>query len=159
MKRAAVAIAAALFAVPCLFAQAPVQVSLENHKVEIENAQVRVLRAKLGPREKVPMHRHPESVLVFLTDVHEKITTSDGTVQEFRRTKGATSYLMEVTHTEENLSDRPLEVIIIELKPGAGPAQTSSLSPDFDPVKINDQQKSNRERYARRILESNLINH
>ena len=161
MKRLAVATAAALLAVPGLFAQDPVQVSVANHKVEIENAQVRVLRAKLGPGEKVPMHQHPESVMIFLTDVHQKITTSDGTVQEFRRTRGATSHQMEVRHAEESLSDLPLEVIIIELKPGARPAQTSSLSPEFDPVKIDPKYHSvdfenERVRVLRTVLDPNI---
>ena len=138
MRRFAVAVAATLFAVPFVFAQDPVKVSPGNFKVEVDNPQVRVLRATLGPHEKVPMHQHEESVLVLLTDVHEKFTAPDGSVQEARRKKGETAHRMPVTHTEENLSDQPLEAVIIEFKPGAGPFHTP-LSPEFDPVKIDSE--------------------
>jgi beta-alanine degradation protein BauB len=62
-------------------AQDPMQVS-PDYKAEIENNWVRVLRVKRGPHGKTPMHQHPASVLVFLTDYHQKVTGADGKVRE-----------------------------------------------------------------------------
>src|SRR5260370_11047154 len=57
----------------------PVKVDPKHYKVIINNAQVRVLRAKYGPHEKSVMHEHPASVAVFVTDGHTKFTLPDGT--------------------------------------------------------------------------------
>jgi hypothetical protein len=62
-------------------AQDPVQVS-PDYKAEIENNWVRVLRVTRGSHAKAPMHEHPASVIVFLTDYHQKITGADGKVPE-----------------------------------------------------------------------------
>lgn len=40
-------------------AQDPVKVGPAHHKVELENAQVRVLRVTLEPGAKTPVHEHP----------------------------------------------------------------------------------------------------
>ena len=106
-------------------AQDPVKVSPEHYKVEFENDQVRILRATRGPHEKAPMHEHPEYVAIYLTDIHQKITNADGTVQEVNRKKGETSHSAPVKHAEENISDQPLEVVVVELKPGAARAPAS----------------------------------
>ena len=59
-------------------AQDPVKVDGNHYKVEFENAQVRVLRARLGPGEKSAMHRHPNAVAVFMTDVNGKFHFPNG---------------------------------------------------------------------------------
>jgi hypothetical protein len=41
----------------------------ESEKVEIENQWVRVLRVMQAPHDKSPMHEHPASVVVYLTDL------------------------------------------------------------------------------------------
>jgi len=43
----------------------------------LDNAQVRVLRFHLGPKESEPMHEHSASVLVPLTAGHMKTTSAD----------------------------------------------------------------------------------
>lgn len=118
-------------------AQDPAQVSPNAYKVEIDNAWVRVLRAKLSPHEKAPMHEHPASVVVYLTDLHERVTGADGKVQEVTHKAGEVAYRDAAKHSEENLSDQPLEAVLVELKPGAPKAQ---LPPDApDPVQVDPQ--------------------
>jgi uncharacterized RmlC-like cupin family protein len=116
-------------------AQDAVQVS-GDYKTEIENNWVRVLRVKRGLLAKAPMHQHPASVAVHLIDSDQKITGSDGKAQEVKRKAGDVSFAEAVKHSEENLSDQPLEAVVIELKPQAcrfqasghhaGPGQTGS---------------------------------
>ncbi len=97
-------------------AQDPVKVAPKHYKVEFENAQVRVLRINVGPHEKTPMHSHPAGVVVWVTDGHVKFTYPDGKTEEAQGKAGQALWSAPVTHAGENLSDKPIEVIQIELK-------------------------------------------
>ena len=92
------------------------KVAAKHHKVEFENERVRVLRATIGPHEKTGMHAHPANVVIFLTDVQVKSTLADGKAEETQGKAGQVSWRDPLKHDSENLSDRPLEVIIVELK-------------------------------------------
>ena len=95
----------------------PVQVDPKRYKVEFENPQVRVLRARYGPRDAGMIHEHIlNRVTVFLTDQHMKITTPDGKVQESNGKAGEIRLGGAAKHREENLSALPFEVIAVELK-------------------------------------------
>ena len=140
-----------------LFAQDVVQVNPTDYKVEIDNAWVRVLRVKHPPHAKVPMHDHPASVAVFLTDVNERLAGADGKVQEVHRKAGEVAYSDAAKHAEENISDQPLEAILVELKPGAPKSPPISM----DPVKLDPQHhpvplENERVRVLRTILEPHL---
>ena len=95
----------------------PVQVDPKRYKVEFENPQVRVLRARYGARDAGVIHEHIlNRVTVFLTDQHMKITTPDGKVQESNGKAGEVRLGGAAKHTEENVSAAPFEVIAVELK-------------------------------------------
>ncbi|MFQ5930365.1 MAG: hypothetical protein ACE5MK_11755, partial [Acidobacteriota bacterium] len=59
---------------------------------------------------------HPAAVAIFLTDVYLRITLPDGT------TEGRTNKARDVVsrsatkHLPQNLSNRPFQVILVELK-------------------------------------------
>lgn len=117
-------------AVPAL-AQDPVKVDPKHYKVEFENSQVRVLRVKYGPHEKSVMHRHPNSVAIFVTDVNGKFTFPNGKTQDINSKAGETQWTPGGLHLPENTSDQPFEVIVVELKtpkrkPAAKPTSTTS---------------------------------
>jgi quercetin dioxygenase-like cupin family protein len=136
----------------------PVQAS-PDYKAEIENNWVRVLRVKRGPHAKAPMHAHPASVTVFLTDYHQRITGADGRVQEVTHKAGDVSYTEAVKHSEENLSDHPLEAVVIELK--AKPPNFKPKSITLDPVKLDPEHhlvplENDRVRVLRTILEPHV---
>jgi quercetin dioxygenase-like cupin family protein len=95
----------------------PVKVDAKRYKVEFENPQVRVLRARYGARDAGVIHEHIlNRVTVFLTDQHMKITTSDGKVQESNGKAGEIRLGGAAKHREENVSAEPFEVIAVELK-------------------------------------------
>lgn len=95
----------------------PVKVIQKNYRVEFENDQVRVVRVKAAPKETLPLHEHAVNrVSVLLTDQDFRITAADGTVQNAKRKAGEVAWGMPVKHTEENLSDKPFETIMVELK-------------------------------------------
>jgi hypothetical protein len=63
------------------------------------------------------MHEHATNrVSVCLADQDFRITTSDGQVQTPKRKNGEASWGTPVTHKEENLSNKPFELIMIDLK-------------------------------------------
>jgi len=97
-----------------------VKVDLKHNKVESENDQVRVLRTHLGPKESSPMHEHPPSVLIFLTDARLKITLADGKTEERTHTAGSARYRPNVAAAG---SDRPPE------RPPLGWGSQSYLEP------------------------------
>jgi len=94
----------------------PVQVDPQHYTVEFENDQVRVLRIRYGPHEKSVMHGHPASVAVFLADTRGKFTFPDGKTEEFTTKTGQPMFVPAGEHLPENLSDQPLEVVLVELK-------------------------------------------
>jgi quercetin dioxygenase-like cupin family protein len=109
---------AAVFCVAAFTAKAqdPVKVDPKHYKVEFQNAQVRVLHIRVGPHEKTPMHSHPSGVLVWLTDGHVRFTYPDGKTEEARGKAGQAAWSPAVTHAGENLEDKPITVVQIELK-------------------------------------------
>ena len=104
--------------------QDPVKVDPQHYKVELDNAQVRVLRIHYGPHEKSVMHVHPNAIVVYFTDVHVKMTTPDGKSVEQTGKAGEEHWTPAGTHLPENLSDAPMDAVLIELKgKAAKPAQ------------------------------------
>jgi quercetin dioxygenase-like cupin family protein len=95
----------------------PVKVAPANYKVVIDEPQVRVIRARMGPRQQVPMHEHPGiRVTVFVTDAHLRVTDSTGASSELKAEAGTVRWAGSGRHREENVSNQPFEVIAVELK-------------------------------------------
>ncbi len=126
-------------AVSLLAAQDPVKVDSKHYKVEFENDQVRVLRITVGSHEKTPMHEHPASVDVWLTDGHVRLTLPDGRKAEAHPKAGQTTWGSGVKHAGENLGDQPFELIEAELKAAPRAAEQPKSDPAFDPVKLAPQ--------------------
>ncbi|MGA8619722.1 MAG: hypothetical protein WB660_14545 [Candidatus Sulfotelmatobacter sp.] len=102
------------------FAQDAARVDPAHYKVEFENAQVRVLRFHYGVHEKSVMHSHPDTVVVFLTDGSIKFAFPDGKTQDASGKAGLTQFTPAQVHLPENVGDKPIEGILVELKGGGG---------------------------------------
>jgi uncharacterized RmlC-like cupin family protein len=95
----------------------PVKIDPKHYKVELENDQVRVIRAHFGPHESAPMHEHTlNRVTVYLTTSDIRVTGADGKVTMAQRKAGEASWSPPAKHKEENLSDTPFEVVAVEIK-------------------------------------------
>ena len=94
----------------------PVKVDPKHYKVELENANVRVLRISYGTGEKSVMHTHPNSVAVFLTDGTIRMTTPDGKSQDVPVKSGGTQWEPAGSHLPQNIGNKPLELVLVELK-------------------------------------------
>ena len=141
-------------------AQDAVAVAPGLYKVEVDNPWVRVLRTTRGPRQKSPMHSHPGTVVVCLTDSRQRVTEADGRVREVSHKAGDVLYNEPATHAEESLSDQPLEAVVVELKPNA-PTSTAEPRVTLDPVKIDPKYhivalENARVRALRTILEPGI---
>ena len=97
-------------------AQDPVKVDSKHYSVELENEHVRVLKIHYGPHEKSVMHEHPGAVAVFLSDGDVRFSFPDGKTQESHPKAGTAQFTPAGKHLPENLSDKPLEVMLVELK-------------------------------------------
>ena len=95
----------------------PVKIDPKHYKVEFENDQVRVIRARMGPHEAVPLHEHTlNRVTVFMTDQNIRATDPDGKVETMQHKAGDVTWNAPHTHKEQNLSDAPFEVLVVEVK-------------------------------------------
>jgi uncharacterized RmlC-like cupin family protein len=101
---------------PQMEGQDPVKVDSKHYKVELENEQVRVLRVNYGAHEKSEMHSHPDSVAIFQHDAHCRFTFPDGKTEDHRFRAGETLYTPAGSHLPENLSNQPIDLILVELK-------------------------------------------
>jgi hypothetical protein len=91
----------------------------KHYHVEIDNEYVRVIRVNIGPHEKLAIHKHPDTyaVLVHLTDQDMRLTLADGTIRNSRYSAKQVRWVeASGAHQDENLSDKPLQFIRVELK-------------------------------------------
>ena len=95
----------------------PAAVPAGAHIKELENNQVRVLRLKIGPRQKLPEHEHAfPQIIVPLSEVDFAVTSADGTRTSLKGKSGDAIFAQPGRHAEENLLDQPVEILLVELK-------------------------------------------
>ena len=94
----------------------PTVVDSGPYTAELENERVRILRITYGPGEESVMHYHPDSVAVFLTDQTVQMTLPDGTTEEVPAKAGQAIFTPAGQHLPKNVSDTPLELVLVELK-------------------------------------------
>jgi mannose-6-phosphate isomerase-like protein (cupin superfamily) len=100
------------------------------HRVLFENDAVRVLEARIGPGETVPLHTHRwPSVLYVLASGHHVRRDGEGRVLGDTREAGAApapGTTMWITarppHSVENVDDTEIRLLNVELKHPLGPA-------------------------------------
>src|SRR5262245_44375172 len=83
-------------------------------KIEFENDSITVVRIRMAPHERTPMHDIASSRLViWLTNAHLKNIEAGGAVREYHRAAGAIDWVTPHRHIGENLSERDLEFLAI----------------------------------------------
>jgi quercetin dioxygenase-like cupin family protein len=120
-------------------AQDPLVADPEHHKLVTENDQVRVLRFSYKPVDQSPVHEHPASVLVAMTDINAK-STVDGTTTDVHMKPGDTVLRGPTKHAFQNTGGAPAEGFAVELK--CKPAEAVQLPPPEKLAKVvaeNDQ--------------------
>ena len=93
------------------------KVDPKHCKVEMENDQVRVIRARYGPHEKGVMHEHSLNfVVTFLTAGAMKVTPPNGESRTVTKMRGDVTWGGPAKHIEEYLNEEPLELVVVEFK-------------------------------------------
>lgn len=96
--------------------QDPAVVNAKTIKVQFENDRVRVLEADLPPGVKEQVHSHPAYVIYVLEGGRYRNYASDGKVTEGELKAGEVLFREPLTHAAENIGDKPLHMILVELK-------------------------------------------
>ncbi|HYR22113.1 MAG TPA: hypothetical protein VEP30_04190 [Chthoniobacterales bacterium] len=106
------------------YAQDPAVVNSKTIQVKFENDRVRVLEATLPPGVKEQVHSHPAYVIYVLEGGRYRNYASDGKVTEGELKTGEVLFREPLTHAAENIGDKPLHMILVELK-----GDTSKVAP------------------------------
>ena len=109
---------------PALSAQDAVKVDPKHYSVVTENDQVRILKVHYGPHEKSVMHSHPAAVAVFMTDATVQFSYPDGKKDSRTVKAGDSQFTPAGIHLPENMGEKGMEVILVELKGKAGKANS-----------------------------------
>jgi quercetin dioxygenase-like cupin family protein len=94
----------------------PVVVDPKHYKIEAEDDKARVLRVRYAPGEKSPMHSHPTTTAIFLTEGDARFTYPDGKTEDVKTTFGQVVEMPPTTHSPENIGSAPFELILVEHK-------------------------------------------
>ena len=103
-------------------AQDPVKVDATHYKVLIDNATVRVLKIDYAPKDKSPMHQHPEAIVVPLSASKVLFGLPDGKSQEQAMESEAAMYMPAGAHRPTNIGSTRVDAILVEFK-GAAPGK------------------------------------
>jgi len=101
-------------------AQDPAVVNSKTIRVRFENNRVRVLEAILPPGTKEQVHSHPAYVSYVLEGGRYRNYAADGKVTEGTFQTGDVVYRDPLTHAAENIGDKPMHFILVELKTETG---------------------------------------
>src|ERR1041385_1537302 len=96
--------------------QDPAIVNARTIKVLFENDRVRVLEANLPAGVKEQVHSHPAYVIYVLEGGRYRNFASDGKVTEGELKAGEVLFRKPLTHAAENIGDKSLHMILVELK-------------------------------------------
>lgn len=96
----------------------PVHTDARHNIVLFENDQVRVFRSWREPGASETMHEHVGAgrVAVFLTEVHARVKSSDGSIDELNAPAGEVRWSGPATHMATNVGPRRFDMIIVEVK-------------------------------------------
>ena len=98
------------------YAQDPAVVNSKTIQVKFENDRVRVLEANLPPGVKEAVHSHPAYVIYVVEGGRYRNYASDGKVTEGEFKTGDVIFREPITHSAENIGDKPMHFILVELK-------------------------------------------
>src|SRR5206468_6627567 len=97
-------------------AQDPAVVNSTTIRVRFENDRVRVLEPVLLPGTKEQVHSHPAYVIYVVEGGLYRNYAADGKVTEGAFKTGDVIYRDPLTHAAENIGDKPMHFILVELK-------------------------------------------
>jgi hypothetical protein len=102
----------------------PVVTNPDHYRVLFENERVRVLEYDDSPGDATTSHRHPDSVMVTLSEFRRRLVHGDQE-REVEMPVGRASWLPAQSHRGVNIGSTTTHAIFVELKePAAGAVGT-----------------------------------
>ena len=98
------------------------QAQATRREPQFENDHVRSWKSIIMPRQPLSQHRHEHGrALIALTDGQLKVVDKDGKVVNTYNWERGKAYWLDAdpagqTHADVNETDKPIEVIVVELK-------------------------------------------
>lgn len=98
------------------------QAQTTRREPQFENEHMRVWKSIIMPRQPLSQHRHDHGrALIALTDGQLKVVDKDGKLKTTYNWERGKAYWLGVdppneTHADVNDTDKPIEVIVVELK-------------------------------------------
>ncbi len=104
----------------------PVTSNPDHYSVVFENDRVRVLEYRDVPGDRTVPHRHPDSVMLTLTDFDRRLGSADRTM-DVHLDSGQARWVGAQEHWGENTGSTTTHCLFVELKepastPASGPA-------------------------------------
>jgi hypothetical protein len=87
-----------------------------HYRKDLDNERVRVLHARLGVGEAVPMHDDRGHMIVAITEVHIRLAKPGAPPFDVHMQAGESRWGYADMHSIRNLHTRPVEYLIVELK-------------------------------------------
>jgi quercetin dioxygenase-like cupin family protein len=89
----------------------------------VDNAWVKVRRLAFAVGQELPLHEHPEHVVVAISPVAIEEVVEGGKPTQIMMKAGEIRHFPALRHRVKGLAKEPMDMLLIELKPGA-PATT-----------------------------------
>lgn len=100
-------------------AQDGVKMNPDNHKVLVDDDNVRVYEVTFAPGQKMGMHSHPRHVVYALTDGTITLT-SNGKSEAVTLKAGDAVDMDAVSHSTENSGTSEVRLVVVEIKNDTG---------------------------------------
>lgn len=144
--------AAMLFYAAMLAAQNPVQTDPAHFRLEYEDDRVRVLRFRLMPGEKSPVHEHNTRITVVVTGSRLKIEDTDGASHIITVNSGQAERQVATRHSVENLGDQVYEELTTEFNDAASqpPKLVAKAAPPPPPPPKQEKPKKEKAKEHKR---------
>lgn len=93
------------------------EVAKSGYELLLENKKVRVMEIKLKPREKSPMHNHPNDHVIYVVkDAQFKLSFPNDKSDVFDLKTGKVLWIEAGSHQTENIGFTDGYCIVIEIK-------------------------------------------
>ena len=101
------------FSPPDIFDTRPVALDPIHFHMVLENDRVKVIRVRLGPREKSMVMEIPAHVMTCVTDQHVRVHYAHSKAAERAQKAGYTGWVERDEYGVENLDEKPVEWILV----------------------------------------------
>src|SRR5579859_6175245 len=101
------------FSRPDIFDTRPVALDPSHFRMVLENDHVKVIRVRLGPREKSMVMEIPAHVMTCITDQQVRLHYAHAKFADRSQKAGYTAWVERDEYGVENLEDKPAEWILV----------------------------------------------